>query len=74
VTLQIWRKDRKRGKRPAAWALRHTLTSPPQPEEQPLLGRRRRAPPVLKVNQIAWTCDSSQVRLSASPICVLPLY
>lgn len=58
---QIWRKERKRGKRPQAWVQKHTLASPPQREEQPAAGRRRRPPPVLRVNQIAWTSDNARV-------------
>jgi hypothetical protein len=65
-TLQVWRKERRRGKRPQAWVQRHTLASPPQPEEQPAAARRRRPPPVLKVNQIAWTSDNARVRPKAA--------
>ena len=63
---QVWRKERKRGKRPQAWVQKHTLASPPQPEEQPAAARRRRPPPVLKVNQIAWTSDNARVRPKAA--------
>lgn len=61
LLLQIWCKERKRGKRPQPWAQKHTLASPPQLEEQSAVGRRRRPPPVLKVNQIAWTSDNTRV-------------